>query len=580
MGTAEVESALVAHPKVSEAAVVGYPHDIKGQGIYAYVTLMTGEQPSEELRKELVAWVRKEIGPIASPDLIQFAPGLPKTRSGKIMRRILRKIAEDEFGNLGDTSTLADPAVVDDLVEQPAEQERRGSLEGAPQEGAYAIASRQLRRRDVPCDVRPCASSFCRRDRKSRSGLRRTRQDHLQFGALLPIACGPMQHARRRRHLRQGAGFLHAGVAAGVRLQRQNLPQRVRSPSRQGGNRHQRRLQEAARGRRRAGREIGCQKEEAGEGDEEDQAELVRSKGELEEAGKSPRRRSVSAMQAAWLARSRHCQGGNRPAEKFPNECCFRIIYFNANISSCSVRRPADRRSVETPWLRHAVKNAWVNQFFDEPPARGVGGSEVENMMSLRIAVALAATIGAGLLITTDAQARPELVGFPGNYSPGTIVVKTNERRLYLVLDPGHAVRYPVGVGKAGKQWAGVTRIEGKYRNPAWSPPADVKHDKPSIPDVIPGGSPRNPMGVAAMTLEGGEYAIHGTNVPNSVGGFRFLRLHPHGSTTTISDRPLESGRVFVSATSVVVTALITALVRLKVREAKDRPDAQCASEI
>ncbi len=116
MGTAEVESALVAHPKVSEAAVVGYPHDIKGQGIYAYVTLMAGEAPSEDLRKELVVWVRKEIGPIASPDLIQFAPGLPKTRSGKIMRRILRKIAEDEFGNLGDTSTLADPAVVDDLV--------------------------------------------------------------------------------------------------------------------------------------------------------------------------------------------------------------------------------------------------------------------------------------------------------------------------------------------------------------------------------------------------------------------------------------------------------------------------------
>ena len=116
MGTAEVELALVAHPKVSEAAVVGYPHDIKGQGIYAYVTLMTGVQPTEELRKELTNWVRKEIGPIASPDLIQFAPSLPKTRSGKIMRRILRKIAEDEFGNLGDTSTLADPAVVDDLV--------------------------------------------------------------------------------------------------------------------------------------------------------------------------------------------------------------------------------------------------------------------------------------------------------------------------------------------------------------------------------------------------------------------------------------------------------------------------------
>jgi acetyl-CoA synthetase len=116
LGTAEVESALVAHPKVSEAAVVGYPHNIKGQGIYAYVTLMAGEAASEDLRKELVSWVRKEIGPIASPDLIQFAPGLPKTRSGKIMRRILRKIAEDEYGNLGDTSTLADPAVVDDLV--------------------------------------------------------------------------------------------------------------------------------------------------------------------------------------------------------------------------------------------------------------------------------------------------------------------------------------------------------------------------------------------------------------------------------------------------------------------------------
>ena len=117
MGTAEVESALVAHGKVSEAAVVGCPHDIKGQGIYAYVTLMVGEAPSEELRRELVAWVRREIGPIASPDFIQFAPGLPKTRSGKIMRRILRKIAEDEYGSLGDTSTLADPAVVDDLIE-------------------------------------------------------------------------------------------------------------------------------------------------------------------------------------------------------------------------------------------------------------------------------------------------------------------------------------------------------------------------------------------------------------------------------------------------------------------------------
>jgi acetyl-CoA synthetase len=118
MGTAEVESALVAHESVSEAAVVGYPHDIKGQGIYAYVTLMAGKVPSDAMRKELVAHVRKEIGPIASPDIIQFSPGLPKTRSGKIMRRILRKIAESEFSSLGDTSTLADPSVVDDLIEK------------------------------------------------------------------------------------------------------------------------------------------------------------------------------------------------------------------------------------------------------------------------------------------------------------------------------------------------------------------------------------------------------------------------------------------------------------------------------
>ena len=116
MGTAEVESALVAHDTVSEAAVVGYPHDVKGQGIYAYVTMMAGVEPTEGLRKQLVAHVRQEIGPIASPDVIQFAPGLPKTRSGKIMRRILRKIAENELGALGDTSTLADPSVVDDLV--------------------------------------------------------------------------------------------------------------------------------------------------------------------------------------------------------------------------------------------------------------------------------------------------------------------------------------------------------------------------------------------------------------------------------------------------------------------------------
>jgi lipoprotein-anchoring transpeptidase ErfK/SrfK len=144
--------------------------------------------------------------------------------------------------------------------------------------------------------------------------------------------------------------------------------------------------------------------------------------------------------------------------------------------------------------------------------------------MSNRIAVAFAATLatlGATMLMANVAQARPELVGLHGgDYSPGTIVVKTNERALYYILDTGHAMRYPVGVGKAGKQWAGVTRIDGKYRNPAWSPPKEVKHDKPNMPDVIPGGSPKNPMGVAAMTLAGGEYAIHGTNMPGSVGGF------------------------------------------------------------
>jgi acetyl-CoA synthetase len=120
MGTAEVESALVAHAMVAEAAVVGFPHDIKGQGIYAYVTLKVGVETSEALRKELIAWVRKEIGPIASPDVIQWAPALPKTRSGKIMRRILRKIAANEIDSLGDTSTLADPTAVTELVNNRA----------------------------------------------------------------------------------------------------------------------------------------------------------------------------------------------------------------------------------------------------------------------------------------------------------------------------------------------------------------------------------------------------------------------------------------------------------------------------
>lgn len=139
---------------------------------------------------------------------------------------------------------------------------------------------------------------------------------------------------------------------------------------------------------------------------------------------------------------------------------------------------------------------------------------------SVKMLAAVAALAGASVLTAPGAEARPDVVNFRGDYAPGTIVVKTNERRLYLVVEPGQAVRYPVGVGKAGKRWEGITKIDGKYRNPAWAPPADVKRDNPSIPDVIPGGTPENPMGVAAMTLAGGEYAIHGTNRPNSVGGF------------------------------------------------------------
>jgi acetyl-CoA synthetase len=117
LGTAEIESALVSHKAVAEAAVVGYPHDIKGEGIYAYITLVIGEEPRDELLAELRQWVRKQIGPIATPDMMQWAPGLPKTRSGKIMRRILRKIAANDYENLGDTSTLADPDVVNQLIE-------------------------------------------------------------------------------------------------------------------------------------------------------------------------------------------------------------------------------------------------------------------------------------------------------------------------------------------------------------------------------------------------------------------------------------------------------------------------------
>jgi lipoprotein-anchoring transpeptidase ErfK/SrfK len=136
----------------------------------------------------------------------------------------------------------------------------------------------------------------------------------------------------------------------------------------------------------------------------------------------------------------------------------------------------------------------------------------------------LAAASAAFLLAATTAMPQPaqarEIVGFSGNYSAGTVVVKTGERSLYYVLGGGKAVRYPVGVGKAGKQWTGTTMIDGKHLHPAWAPPAEVKRDKPSLPNLIAGGSPRNPMGAAALTLAGGQYAIHGTNVPGSIGGF------------------------------------------------------------
>ncbi len=140
--------------------------------------------------------------------------------------------------------------------------------------------------------------------------------------------------------------------------------------------------------------------------------------------------------------------------------------------------------------------------------------------MRLKMMFAAASLVAGALLAAPPAEARPDIVAFRGDYSPGTIVVKTRERRLYYVLDDQHAVRYPVGVGKVGKQWSGVTRIDGKYREPAWSPPADVRRDNPSMPNVIPGGTPQNPMGAAAMTLAGGEYAIHGTNRPQSIGGY------------------------------------------------------------
>ncbi len=135
------------------------------------------------------------------------------------------------------------------------------------------------------------------------------------------------------------------------------------------------------------------------------------------------------------------------------------------------------------------------------------------------LAAALAATLFGSPWLATPATAAGEVVA--GNeFAPGTIVIHTSQRKLYLFLPDGYVLRYPVGVGRAGKQWAGTSYIDGKYRYPAWSPPAEVRRDKPSLPDVIPGGSPHNPMGVAAMTLHGGEYAIHGTNQPSSIGGY------------------------------------------------------------
>jgi lipoprotein-anchoring transpeptidase ErfK/SrfK len=132
---------------------------------------------------------------------------------------------------------------------------------------------------------------------------------------------------------------------------------------------------------------------------------------------------------------------------------------------------------------------------------------------------AAVAGLGVAALAPAQAQAR-EMVSISDGYMPGTIVVKTSERRLYLMMGNGRALRYPVGVGRVGKQWSGTSFIDGKYIRPAWSPPAEIRRDKPGMPEVIPGGSPRNPMGVAAMTLNGGQYAIHGTNAPGSIGGF------------------------------------------------------------
>jgi lipoprotein-anchoring transpeptidase ErfK/SrfK len=158
------------------------------------------------------------------------------------------------------------------------------------------------------------------------------------------------------------------------------------------------------------------------------------------------------------------------------------------------------------------------------------------------------ALVLAGTMVAAPADAR-EVVSWRGDYSPGTIVVRTSERRLYYVQSDGTAVRYTVGVGRAGKQWSGTTRIDGKHLQPAWSPPAVVKRDKPSLPDVIPGGSPSNPMGAAALTLSGGEYAIHGTNKPSSIGGYvsyGCIRMH-NSDILDLFDRVSFGTRVVVT---------------------------------
>ena len=142
--------------------------------------------------------------------------------------------------------------------------------------------------------------------------------------------------------------------------------------------------------------------------------------------------------------------------------------------------------------------------------------------MFAKIALALAVTAGVSMTGIASAEARPDVVSYRGDYAPGTIVVKTKERRLYLIVDQDRAIRYPVGVGKAGMQWRGLSRIDGKYLRPAWVPPPEVKRDHPELPDFVPGGSPHNPMGVAALTLAGDQYAIHGTTqaMRKSVGTF------------------------------------------------------------